>query len=450
MSSSASINLSERRVEARGLRLATRLRTHTQLIAISVIGAIYVLQALTPMRLDNDSVVYLNMARNMTDGLPLQSTGLPAGYPAFISLLERIGLGVSWLFVLANCAFIAAGLVAVAYLFDRRDDGRQSWVVPLTMLSVPVIRYIAMPMPEAMFFGISLVAVALMTAATRSSGRRRFALLGAALVLTAIAITVRLVGFALVPALVWACLHREDQQKTLRRSWTRREKWMAWATIITTSVVALLLLGDSLVKYAYEAGLKYLDPMVLSLIRVQIRGFFARIGEVAINLPSSQFGGLRLVLVALGVTASIWVATRVRLRAPRTPASIYFVTFVLVLLLWPYNALRLWLPIVPLLIGYAERATLRFEPGRKWNAFVTVYRAWFVVAGLAALAYTTRITLSGENFSKVYGKGAGMSLPDPKTGAVNEEHNRRALALKKRYGNPFLISLPDWSAGAKR
>ena len=393
------------------------------------------------MRLDNDSVVYLYMATSLADGVPFQPTGLPIGYPAFISLLIRAGLGSSFLFVLANCAFIAIGLKSVSYLFDKRPDGRPSWAVLLTLLSVPLIRYLPMHLPETMFFGISLLAVAVMTEATRSTGRRRFALLAGALVLTAIAITVRLVGFALVPALLWACTHRDYQEMSQRRVWTTREKWMSAIALLAIGIVALVVLGPSFHKYAYEAGLKYLDPKVAYFLWVKLFGFVGRLGEVAINLPGTQLGSLAWEFLAVGVAVIIWVATKVQPRAPRSPASIYLVAFLLLLFLWPYNALRLWLPIVPLMIGYAERATLRREPGRKWERFVAVYRGWFVFAGLAALAYTTRITLSGPDFSRVYGKGGGMSLPDRK-GRVDELHNRRARALLKRFDNPFLISIP--------
>lgn len=411
-------------------------------LAILALGAVYLLQALSPMRLDNDSVVYLHMATSMTDGVPRETTGLPIGYPAFISLLERLGLGVSFFFVLANCAFIAIGLMSLAYLFDKRPDGRESWVVPLTLLSVPLIRYIAMHLPETMFFGISLLAVALMTAATRNVGRRRFAFLGAAVVLTAAAITVRLVGFALVPPLLWACTHREDHERSQRHVWTRREKWIAASAVFAIGLVALVLLGDSFRKYAYEAGLKYLDARAPYYMWVKAIGFVERIGEVAVNLPATQLRWLRWEFVAVGLAAITWFATRVQLRIPRSPASIYLITFLLLLFLWPYNASRLWLPIVPLLIGYAERASLKFEPGRKWLRFVKVYRAWFVFTGLLALAYTTRITLSGPDFSNVYGKQGGMAIPDPRTGAINEFHNARVRVLKKRFDNPFYISLP--------
>ena len=52
------------------------------------------------MRLDNDAVVYLRMATSLADGGPLERTGLPPGYPALIAILDILGLGNYFVFVL--------------------------------------------------------------------------------------------------------------------------------------------------------------------------------------------------------------------------------------------------------------------------------------------------------------------------------------------------------------
>jgi hypothetical protein len=406
-------------------------------VVVSVLGALYLLQAVSPLRLDNDSVVYLRMATSLADGTALDRTGLPPGYPALIAILDSLGLGRSFVFVLVNCAFIAMGLAAAQYLFAKPESGRKSWVVPLTMLAVALIRYLPMPLPESMFFGISMVAVAAMSAATGTTGRRRVLLLCAALVVTIVAITVRLVGFALVPALLWACFHRESRASSPRVAWTWLEKWMTAATLLGVAIVAALLLGDSFRKYSFEAKLKYLHEDLWAQMWNHVQGLLWTIGSVVVNVPWTQFSPYRPAFLFAGLVAVVWIFSTVRLRLPRTPAAVYLVSFLVLLVLWPYDALRLWLPIVPLLIGYAESASFRFTPGRKWKVFVRLYVAWFAFAGLGALAYTTRITFSGKDFSKVYGKAGGMSFPDHRTGRIDTLHNHRAHELMKRYGNPF-------------
>jgi len=389
------------------------------------------------MRLDNDSVVYLHMATNIADGIRLEPTGLPPGYPTLIAALDGLGLGRSFVFVLMNCVFIAIGLACVQFVFQQSRSGRISWVVPLSMLSVVFIRYLPMPLPEPMFFGVSMAAVAAMTAAVASAGRRRLWLLGAAIVLTIVAITVRLVGFALVPALLWSCFHRRTTEFGKSLMWERSGKWLAAATLVGVTVVAGIILRESFRKYSFEAALGYQDQAAWTQARIRIQGMLWTIGELTINVPWTRFRAYRPAFVVAGLTTVVFIAGAVRIRLPRTPAGIYLVSFLVLLLLWPYSALRLWLPIVPLLIGNLEGASLRFEPGRKWKLFVRAYIAWFTFAAACALGYTTSITFSGKNFPNVYGSAGGMSAPDPTTGKINTLHNQRVRELQRRFQNPF-------------
>ena len=406
-------------------------------VTISVLGILYVLQAISPMRLDNDSVVYLHMATSIADGIRLEPTGLPPGYPTLIAALDGLGLGRSFVFVLMNCVFIAIGLACVQFVFQQSRSGRISWVVPLSMLSVMFIRYLPMPLPEPMFVGVSMAAVAAMTAAVSGVGRRRLCLLGAAIVLTIMAITVRLAGFALIPALLWSCFHRTTAASEKSLTWARTGKWLAAATLVGVTVVAVIILRESFRKYFFEAALGYQDQDVWTQTRVRVQGMLWTIGALAINVPLTRFSAYRPAFLIAGFTIVAWISSTVRIRLPRTPAGIYLLSFLFVLLIWPYNAQRLWLPIVPLLIGNLEGASLRFEPGRKWKMFMRAYIAWFTFAAACALGYTTSITFSGKNFPNVYGRAGGMSAPDPTTGKINTLHNQRARELMKRYGNPF-------------
>ncbi|MBA2708582.1 MAG: hypothetical protein H0U59_12330 [Gemmatimonadaceae bacterium] len=170
-------------------------------VALFGLAALYLLQTITPLRLDNDSVAYLDITVSLVEGTARPETGLPLGYPAYASLLDRFGIASSISLVLSNCLFLATGLASVWHMLGSRHEARRRWTVAIALLAVPVVRSIAMPLPEPMFFGVSLLALAVMTAADDFDGAKRLQLLLMAIVLTAIAITTRLVGFALVPAL---------------------------------------------------------------------------------------------------------------------------------------------------------------------------------------------------------------------------------------------------------
>lgn len=407
------------------------------MVVLVGLSVAYLLQALSPIRLDNDSVVYLYMATNIADGKPFADTGLPIGYPAFVALLDSIGLGAAWVFVLANCAFTAVGLASAHYCFQRRQPARQSWVVPLSMLAMPVIRYLPVPLPEAMFFGVSLGAVAAMSAALDARMRsRQIALIAIALAATGAAISVRMVGVALLPALLWTLI-RTATRGSPSSAAARKFAWISLAaTAVVVLMVALVPLRDSFRKYSSESMLMYLHEDRGQQAIVHLTAVVRTFGEIVLNLPFLQFPDFRGVFILAGLVGLIVVAGVFRLSLPRTPPAIYLSCFLALLIFWPYTAVRLWQPVVPLIIGYVELAPLRFAPRRWWVMLRRLHAAGFVLAGLGALAYTSRITFSGSNFPKVYGKAGGMSVPD-RAGRIDTLHNARARELMQRYGNPF-------------
>jgi hypothetical protein len=68
-----------------------------------------------------------------------------------------------------------------------------------------------------------------------------------------------------------------------------------------------------------------------------------------------------------------------------------------------------------------------------------VYAVWFCLTGVAALAYSTRISLSGSRFTQLYGKAGGMADPDIKEGDPSWDHvqyyKRSVPLLLSRYGD---------------
>ncbi|HVF39492.1 MAG TPA: hypothetical protein VM939_06280 [Gemmatimonadaceae bacterium] len=394
---------------------------------LAALTALYLLQIFTPLRLDNDSVVYLLLGVGLSEGTALLDVGLPLGYPAYMSLLDRAGIASSISIVLSNCVFLATGVASVWYMLGPEAETRRRWTVLLSLLAVPIVRSIAMPLPEAMFFGISLLCLAVMTAADKRHGARRLQLLIAAIVLTALAITVRLVGFALVPALLWTLFARSFQR---RGDMSKLDKSLAIGAVVVIALVAAFLLRDSFEKYASEGSMR------IGEFLKHLRGMLLTIGELVSNLPLSRFRDYRTGFLALGIAATLVLLAGLRIRLARTPAGVYLISFLTLLFLWPYEAVRLWMPIIPLLIAWVATAPRRYRANRAWTWLGRAYVAWFIVTGLAALAYTSRITLSGDNFANVYGRAGGLSHPDS-LGRIDTLHNANAMRLMKRYGRPF-------------
>ena len=128
-------------------------------VAIVAVIAAYLVQALSPLRVDYDSTEYLLLAAWISDrgGFP-DGASFPPGLPTLIAGLDTVGAGHSWGIVLMNTAFVALGLGSLALLLRRDLGGAEQGVLGHgaggTAL-VPLMRWTAQPLSEAAFFGLS-------------------------------------------------------------------------------------------------------------------------------------------------------------------------------------------------------------------------------------------------------------------------------------------------------
>jgi len=105
--------------------------------------------------------------------------------------------------------------------------------------------------------------------------------------------------------------------------------------------------------------------------------------------------GFMVLLLALGGL--------VARRRNAGPTEAFMISYMCILFAWPYYDARFWLPVIPLLIAYSELSVKRI---RVPKSVVTIYCLVFVVFGLAAIAYSTRITFAGSRFPDRYGDGS--------------------------------------------
>lgn len=409
-------------------------------VVVVLLAATYLLQTVSPLRLDTDSLNYLIMATALADGVPVPAIGLPIGYSHVVALLDRAGLASAFSFVLLNCLFIAIGLAAVWRIIDRDNDASRRWVVVFTLLAFPVVKSIAMPMPEATFFGITLVTLALMTKATTSPVPNRIVLLLVCIPFVFVAMSIRVVGAALIPALLWATFADYYRRLVTSNSAGHAVIWIAGICVALLALAAVVIGPDRFAYYGREAVLIYPRGVTGSAFRAHGTSHLATVGELVVNLPSTKFRGLSTVFVTLGIASVVGTFAFARLTRKLAPADVYIGSFVFLLIAWPHSASRLWMPIIPLLIGYVVRLILRWKPERWSLNLVRVYIAGFVLAGLAAIAFTTRTSLAGNNFSQVYGNAGGLSnLPKPGE-TRNELYNGQARELMRRYGTGAELS----------
>ena len=380
------------------------LRSRILTAAVGAMGAGYLLQTISPLRLESDSVVYLYAASQFAEGRT-PGVDVPLGYSFFLGVLDRVGVAGPFVFVLLNCAFLALGLVCLWQLAGKSYPVDRRWLLLLTLASVPLIHSIALALPEPAYLGISLLALLCMKDAEGVPIMNRVLLLLAAAALTAFAISLRNAGIALVPALLWSLFGKRVIADR------RRLMILVPAIVVITAAVLVAALRTTAVTHSIvQAGVHFangaevreLPAKVIARIISsgelrQLPALFMTaltgIGELIVNLPYSRFRSLRLLYILFGAVGTAVFLVRMRpVRVPG-PVGVYTIGYLLVLLLWPFPSPRLWMPIVPLLIAYAAPVAYRLSGSGRSLIVLRAYVCWFILTGAGALVYTSRLSL---------------------------------------------------------
>ena len=403
------------------------------LVAIVALSIVYFLQAVTPLRLDDDALDYLNVATALADGRATPNLPIPHGYPWIVALLDHGHMGSSAFFVLANCFFLAIGLGSIWKMRAYTAAARIAAIIA-SLLAIPVIKSVPIALPDAAFFGVFFLALYLMSTERQSGPRTAIVTISAA-ILIVIAIDLRYAGIALLGPLGWSLFHADREGAESGR----RTRLIILAGLVAATLVWLITSSNLLSLYAAQAHDYYGNGPLAGRIWDRAFVLLRSIGEIVFNVPFSRlrtFGWL-YAIVGFGTVALAAAVVRrpLRLNAQR----VCLLSYLFLIAVWPHPAPRLFIPIIPL--ATAEAAELFFREHRpRWLTVAAAsFAVWFALTGAAALAYTTRISLSGSNFTRVYGKNGGMPDPDIHEGDPSWSHvqyyRRVAPMLLQRYGD---------------
>jgi hypothetical protein len=423
--------------------------------ALCVLSFVYLLQMFSPLRLTRDSVVYLQMAVSAVNGEGFlahgERTRYPPGYPALLTLLLKTGLAASWSFVGLNCIFLALGLIG-SFVIYRQALKLSTWVALLlcclALLNWVFIKHMSLPLSDVPYFGVSLASLALLVLVEHSSVTHRKLIIVTTLVLIMIAISIRTLGIAIIPSLIWVTISKYNANRKcilMATEYTNRRS----IQIILYATFASLILGLAFVlmwqsRYFYEATSKYNLMEKVNLIPLVMDYRLNELGSIAVNIPRNKLPfplafahGIYSAsgLILAGVLAyTIWLR-----RADLQSIDIYMVSYLAVLAFWPHFDSRFWLPVIPLLAAYFGFLVCRFD--RVFSKFsalrilIVLYLCWLSLTGLTALAYSTRISLAGSEFPALYGKGDFLQTYLAAFGKVHDPAsvNQDALNLLKIY-----------------
>lgn len=376
-----------------------------QLGVILVLVAIYFLQAATPLRLHPDTVVFLMVAEAAEHGGGFlyhgQPTVFPPGYPALLALLIRLHLAYVWVIVCLSVVFLATGLVALRYLIESEGFGEHValGVCILSLLSFVFVKYSAIPLSETLFFGLSMCSLAAMKQPRPSRFDWRRAI--AALALLLASVCVRRIGIALIPALVYMLVFQCD----VRGRWMQLPARSKGAAILLAGAAAAAIawaVSSTATLRDFNASFDSHSVTHLALGTLTFR--LKELGEIALNVPAAMLPpAAHDILPFVGVLVFGLACGGLASRRKRFGAvEAYFITYVAIILVWPFYDPRFWLPVIPLLIAYSALSLGRVARVAIGGELLGAYAIAFAVMGLVALATTTSLSFSGDRFPEAY------------------------------------------------
>jgi len=357
------------------------------------------------LRLTGDSIVLLSIASSAADGHGFldhgQKTHYPVGYPAMVVCLERVGAARPWGLVGFNALFLFIGFACAKAVARQYFELSNEWAVTtvlFTALSFALVKHFTLPLTDIPFFGVSMVAIVLLVRAEKESGMRYCLFWVAALTTSVLGALVRPIAVALFPSLAWSLGAHLGVGNILRQN-KRMILIIVGSAAVLCCAISVLLLHTKYVQEAVSVlagqGLAHGARNIL-LYRVH------EFGELSINAPASKLGKLSPLVWLVGAIASVALVLCFRRCRPGI-VEVYLAAYATILFLWPYGDTRFWTPVLPLI--FAELfSLLRPWTFTGWKKRASMlYAAGYMLAGFAALAYSTRITFSGRDFPYRYG-----------------------------------------------
>ncbi|MBS1587471.1 MAG: hypothetical protein JSS82_18205 [Bacteroidetes bacterium] len=375
----------------------TRYASIALLVFVSVL---LLLNVFTPLRINTDVARYLNIMEYLQGKLGADSFAAtdfyPHGYPRLLSLLSACGmLNVKVLVVINMLSVLLA-----AYLFTQLFPVRNKHLfIALVLLSFVNIKHITLPVADELFTFVLLLATLL----AKKGFDRNYAWFLPALLLALLSMYLRTAGIeffgGLLFYLVYLFVARYKSHKYFRLI----------ASVTTLGVLAGLVMVIVVLQYksSYLQQLMPEGPYARHYISKRLGYHFRELGEVLVNLPSSQLAGrlhsnlvnyFFIMVGALVLLRMVSVAAAGKL-FKRVPVWVVL-CYVAMVLLWPFYDTRFMIPLIPFVLYVVFPQLREGGDARYVHKGVMVL---FVLTGFLSMAYSDALSLSKNRFLKSYG-----------------------------------------------
>jgi hypothetical protein len=302
-----------------------------------------------------------------------------------------------------------------------------------------MVKHVTYPLSDICFFGASTTCLLILLQAEADMQFRKFWWLIFAAPLTVFCIELRTIGVALIPAFVWAMVGGViGARKAAQRL---RQHRVVSVLLLLLMLIVIAGIGRSFLRSRY---LQFNSPTfhkrgVLGSLASNFRDHTTEWGELTVNTPVSKLPGVLELPVRIVGFFTIWLcAIGIWQKRKNLDALVlYSLAYACIVLAYPWCDTRLWLPVFPLLIGYVLIGLRRMVPPSLLQPVILAYCALFCLLGVAALAYSTRLTFAGSRFPDLYGDGRlGATYRTAFRGETPNnanDINQDALYLLRRY-----------------
>lgn len=381
-------------------------------VLLLLISVAYIAQIASPLRLINDGIDYLSQASSALDGHGFvlrdgTQSMRPPGYPALVYVLGKLGIANSWTIVALNCFLLAIGSYASYFALRRSlelSDNSTKLICLLSLLSFLMVRNVTYPLSDISFFGASAACLLVLLKTETQPGTRRLQLLLLLAPLLFFCIKLRTIGVVLVPAFVWAALGGIVGAKHIYPVLRRYSVAVLCALMLIAIFVGKAFLDSRYMHF--NAPIFQRQGVVQSVIS-DLKYQTSEWGEMAVNAPASKLP--RTVLTPMRIVGAISIGVFVlgiwARRSQPDSLLIYVIGFACIVFPYPWFDTRLWLPILPFVLGYVLLGLKRLLSTRVLHIFLPTYCCVYCVLGVAAFIYSTRLTYSGPRFPDLFGDG---------------------------------------------
>lgn len=367
---------------------------------------LYSIQIFSPLRLRTDPISYFTLAISFSDTgnffIHDQPSRFPDGYPFLNSIMEKAGISNSGFLIGINILSLLTGFCFLFKILNEHFKFALSHnliVCLLSSLSFSFVKYFTLPIPDFIYFGLSLLILYLLTKYEKSPVSGKLIVSVFTISLISILFEFRTVGFALVFPMIWFWIPKE-----IRFSDLIKKIHFVWFIGFGIFLIGLTFFISKLTYFSEGFQIfkgKGAANYFFSLLNFRMTEF----GELFINFPSTNIPNQIMILVAgTGlIIISILLVSFVKSVKYLGIIEIYLISYIAVILFWPYYDTRFWIPVFPFLVAYMIKNYSNDQNTALWKKrMISGYLSLYILLGFSGLIYTSRITFSGNRFPDVY------------------------------------------------